>query len=98
MARRRFEHLVVELSLAAGRVVPRFALFLQLGELGTAPEHLSRGAALAFCDEHLDGFLAEHSLSIAPRARRRLRRAIACFDARQPTPYEWMERMNHASR
>jgi hypothetical protein len=97
MARRRFEHLMVELSVAAGRVVPRYALWLRLGEIGTSPDHLSRGAALSFCDAHLEIFLAEHSLSIEPRARRRLRRAVENFDARQPTPYEWMERVNHAS-
>jgi hypothetical protein len=92
--RRRFEHLVVELSVAAGCVIPRYALWIRLGELFGSPEHLARGAALAFCDQHLGEFLAEHVITTTPRARRRLRRAVAGFDARQSTPTEWMERMH----
>jgi len=96
MARRRFDHLVVEISVAVSRVIPRYALWLRLGELGTPPEHLARTAALTFCDEHLEDFLEEQGLSISPRAMRRLRQAILRFDARQPTPYEWMQRVGNA--
>lgn len=97
MPRRRFEHLIVELSVAAGSTVPRYPLWILLGEQFGSPEHLPRAAAVAFCDLHLDDFLSEQHLSISPPAKRRLRRAISRFDARQATPYEWMEKMNLAA-
>ncbi len=93
MGRRRFEHLVAELSVALGRLAPRYALWLRLHELGHDPGELGRRAAITFFDEHLEAFLAEHSLRLEARARRRLGRAIAHFDARHPSPLETMERL-----
>ncbi len=91
MGRRRFEHLVAELSVAIGQVVPRYALWLQLRELGWMPEHLTREAVIAFHDVHLARFLSDHRLVITPRAERKLRRSLRRFDSRHPTPYERME-------
>ena len=83
VGRRRFEHLVVELSVAVGRLIPRYALWLTLGELGWNPEALSREAVMSFCDEHLEQFLNDHSMSLAPRKARRLRRCLERFDPAQ---------------
>lgn len=88
MERRRFDHLYVELSVALGELVPRYALWLRIGELGGNPETLERDAALSFCREHLQTFLAEHALALSARALKRLVRAVARFDPRQPTPEE----------
>jgi hypothetical protein len=93
VGRRRFDHLVVELSVALGRRVPRYALWLHLHERGLDPERLGRDEALAFCDGHLHAFLAAYGLHLAPRVGARLRRAVAGFDASHPTPYEHMERL-----
>lgn len=91
MGRRRFEHLVVELSIAVSAGVARYDLWLLLRELGSNPEHLTCEAVIAFHDFHLVDYLARHGLSIRPRAARRLRRALKRFDSRFPTPYEQME-------
>ena len=95
--RRRFEHLFVELSVALGELVPRYALWLRIGEFGDpdelgehggSPETLSRAAAVAFCRQELQGFLGEHGLELAPRKLRRLIRAVSRFDSQHATPEE----------
>jgi hypothetical protein len=88
MSRRRFEHLLAELSVAVGARVPRYALWLQIHEQGMDPEALSRSAALAFCRGPLPDFLAERGYALAERERRRLLRSVARFDAERPTPEE----------
>ena len=88
MRRRRFDHLVTELSVEVGAPVPRFALWHALHEQGHDPERLSRDAVLAFCDGPLQRFLGGLGL-VLPHARtRRLRRRVARFDPRYPAPEE----------
>jgi hypothetical protein len=91
--RRRFEHLFVELSMACGRLVPRFRLWLHLREDGADPEALCQGDALAFCDEGIVSFLAAEKLSISRWQHRRLRRAVATFDPELTTPAEILSRV-----
>lgn len=98
MGRRRFAHLHAELSVAVGTLVPRWDLWLHLEELGWPPERLTREAVLAFHRFHLDAFLAERGLALAPRASRRLARALGRFDPGRPTPEEVMERLAWAVR
>lgn len=98
MDRRRFDHLYEELSLALGRLAPRYALWLHMSELGLDPEALSRSDALAFCRRHLTAFLTTHGMALPDRAGRRLARAIARFDPRHPTPYEHMARLGASHR
>lgn len=86
--RRVFDHLHAELSVGVGRVVPRYALWLRLGEGGLDPERLTREQALAFCRLQLAGWLTELGLSLASRPARRLEREIDRFDPSRPTPYE----------
>lgn len=88
MGRRRFDHLFAEISVAAGVRVPRYALWLALHEAALDPEALSRDAALTFCDGPLGAFLRAHGLALAPHRARELRRTVARFDPRHPTPYE----------
>lgn len=88
MRRRRFDHLLVELSLALDRAVPRWELWTALCEAGADPEHLSRRAAVAFCEEPLGSFLASHGLALPERRARRLRRRVARYDPSVPTPEE----------
>jgi hypothetical protein len=89
MSRRRFEHLVVEISVRIGWRVPRYALWLRLHHQGMDPEALSRSAAVAFCQEPLQLFLAEHGVLLPARHRRRLLRSVERFDPDHPTPEEF---------
>jgi hypothetical protein len=91
VGRRRFNHLVIEISVAARARIPRYPLWLRLHQLGWDPEGLSQEAALAFCGEPLDAFPADHGLRSSRRARRQLRRAVEHYDPSLPTPYERME-------
>lgn len=91
--RRGFDHLHAELSVQVGRLVPRYALWLRLAELGLDPERLSRAGALAFCRLHLGAFLREHGLALGAREAQRLWRAVARLDPAHPAPHERFERL-----
>jgi len=92
--RRRFEHLHVELSLAADRNLPRYALWLALREQGLDPEDLEAEEVEEFEARHLDAFLAEQGVALRPRQRRRLRRRLRDYDPAHETPYDWMARIS----
>lgn len=91
--RRRFDHLVIELSVAIGVRVPRYPLWLRMHEQGFNPDDLSREDVVSFCGTSLSGFLASRGLHIGERARRRLQRQMERFDPAVPTPYERMARL-----
>jgi hypothetical protein len=91
--RRRFDHLILEISLALNCNLPRYPLWLAFKEAGADPDYLTREVVIEFCDEHLTGFLAHLGHSLSPRKLRRLRRAVARFDPAIPTPYERMARI-----
>ena len=93
MQRRRFDHLIIELSLALDRNLPRYPLWITFKELGADPDCLSRKAAIEFCDEHMGEFLAHLGHALTPRQARRLRRAVERYDPEIPTPYERMARI-----
>jgi hypothetical protein len=88
MTRRRFDHLVQEISLALDRHIPRYPLWLTLKDLGMEPDRLSRDAAVAFCNEHLQSFLALLGYELSAREIRRLARTLSHFDPARPTPDE----------
>lgn len=88
MARTRFDHLAVELSVAVGVAIPRYPLWLHLHEAGADPEALSRPSAIAFCEGSLVHFLVERGLWLSPRERRRLTKRVARFDPAHPSPAE----------
>ena len=88
VSRRRFEHLVVELSLAVEKTIPRYRLWLRMHDLGWNPEDLGLEEALSFCDNYLRIFLAESGLQMSSRSVRRLRREVGRFDPNVLTPYE----------
>lgn len=94
MGRRRFDHLFVEVSLAVDALVPRYALWLHLHELGWDPDALTRDQAAAFCDGPLRGFLAERGFRLSQRAARRLRRSVERYDPRVRAPEEHFARLS----
>ena len=57
-------------------------------ELGWDPEDLSRSDVIAFCEGHLNGFLAARGLRIGRSAARRLLRAVRRFNPMVLTPEE----------
>jgi hypothetical protein len=93
VSRKLFNHLFIELSIAIGKRVPRYALWLELHDLGWDPESLRVADALRFCDGQMDGFLADRGLKISRRARNRLRKDLANFDPARPLPHEIFERL-----
>jgi hypothetical protein len=92
VTRKRFDHLHVEISLALGVCISRFALWLALHEAGHNPEDLSRPDAVAFCGAPLQSFLGEHGQRLSLRERRRLEKAVSRYDPSHPTPAEVMAR------
>jgi len=90
VSRRRFEHIVVELSLAVEQNIPRYRLWLRMHDLGWNPEDLGLEQALEFCDRHLRIFLAESGLKMTSRSVRRLRKEVGRFDPNVLTPFERM--------
>ena len=94
MSRRLFDFFYIELCTAVNERVPRYGLWLEMGARGCPPERLVRESLLAFYDEHLVGFLAGRGIELTPRRARRLRRRLARFEPRHPTPYEFMERIS----
>ncbi len=92
MTRKRFDHLHVEVSVALGVQISRFALWLALHEAGHDPEDLSRPAALSFCGAPLQSFLAERGQRLSLLDRRRIEKAVSRYDPSHPTPAEVMAR------
>jgi hypothetical protein len=91
--RKLFNHLFVELSVAIGKRVPRYALWLELHDQGWDPESLLVAEAHAFCDGPMEGFLSNRGMKISRRARIRLRKELAKFDPSRPLPQEIFERL-----
>jgi hypothetical protein len=96
--RRRFDQLYTELSVALGRLAPRYPLWLRMGERGLDPDRLSQSDALAFCREGLTAFLHDHGLELSQRRQLRLERAVRRFDPSHPTPDEHMARFGESAR
>ena len=93
VSRKLFNHLFVELSVSIGKRVPRYALWLELHDLGWNPESLQVAEALAVCDGPMEGFLTDRGMKISPRARQQLRGELASFDPSRALPQEIFERL-----
>ena len=93
MKRRRFDHMVVELSVLLDRWVARFALWQAVKEAGYDPESWSGTQAERFCTIDLPRWL-RHQGQAVPEARlARLARSVARFDPALPTPEEHFARL-----
>jgi hypothetical protein len=96
--RRRFDNLFEELSVALGRLAPRYALWLHMGEQGLDPNALSQDEALGFLRDHLPDFLHEHDLWLSDAGARKLEKTVGRFDPQHLTPYEHMARLGEPTR
>jgi hypothetical protein len=92
MGRRVFHRLLVEISLAVGHCVSRYALWMYLHELGLHPEQMTARDAAALCGAPLRRFLAEQGLRVEPGELRKLERQLARINPYRPEPYERLER------
>lgn len=90
MSRRYFEHLYNEISVAVGRRISSYALWLLVWESGGDPDQLSPEHARVFVENHLPSLLAEEGCPLEGRARKRLEKRLLRFDPRHPTPAEWL--------
>ena len=93
MHRRRFDHLVTELSVLLDRRVARFALWQAVGEAGYDPERWSGMDAERFCATTLPRWLRSQGLLLAEPKLERLGRAMRRFNASLPTPEEHFARL-----
>ena len=93
MGRRRFDHLFVEICLAAGRPLSRYRLWMHLHETGADPEALTRGGALEFCRGPMQAFLSEAGIFLTPREVKKLERCVQRYDPSVPTPEEQLARI-----
>ena len=90
MTRKRFDHLVAEVSVALGARIPRYPLWLRLHDQGADPERLTREAALGFCRGPMLTCLVDHGFWLTPRALGKLERCVASFDPHRPSPADLM--------
>jgi hypothetical protein len=94
MGRRRFDRLVVELSLALDRSVPRYSLWQAVHGAGLDPEAWSGAEAQRFCTIELPRWLRHQGFALAEPRLQRLARTIARFDPKQLTPEEHFARLS----
>ena len=92
MSKRYFDHLYNELSVAVGRRVSRYALWLTIWEAGGDPDALTRDDVRRLLDRHLEALLREEGTRLSAWKRRGLARRILQFDPHHPTPEEWLAR------
>lgn len=88
MQRRYFEHLYREISVAAGRRISRYDLWLQIWDSGGDPDDLTAHHVRRFVDRSLDAVLIDEGVAVTPRMRHRLEKRLVGFDPRYPTPEE----------
>ena len=93
MGRRRFDRLVLELSLALDRSLPRFSLWQAVHAAGFDPEAWSAADAQRFCTLELPRWLRNQGFSIPESRVERIARTVARFDPTQLLPEEHFARL-----
>lgn len=98
MTNRYFEHVYSEISVAVGRRVSRYDLWLAVWSAGADPDDLNATQLRGFLESDLDDFLREEGLSLEGRARKRLEKRILRFNPDRPTPEEYFARFLNRRR
>jgi hypothetical protein len=94
MGRRRFDRLVLELSLALDRSLPRYSLWQAVREAGLDPETWSNADTQRFCMSELPRWLRRTGFALDQSRLERLTRSMARFDPSQLTPEEHFARLS----
>ena len=93
MKRRRFDRLVLELSVLLDRWVARYALWQAVRDAGYDPESWSGAEAERFCAMELPRWLRRQGHAIAEARLTKLGRTLARFDPALLTPEEHFARL-----
>ena len=93
MNRRRFDRLVVELSVSLDRWVARYALWQAVREAGYDPESWSGAEAERFCTVQLPRWLRLNGHALPEARLKKLARSMARFDPALLTPEEHFARL-----
>lgn len=93
MKRRRFDHMVVELSVALDRWVARYALWQAVKDAGYDPECWSGPEAERFCTLELPRWLRRSGHALPEPRLEKLARSVARFDPVLLTPEEHFARL-----
>lgn len=91
MGRRVFNRLVVEVSLAVGHFISRYALWVYMHEHDFDPEQMTSKDAARFCGVPLRRFLAEQGVRLDPGGLQRLERQIRRINPYRADPYDRVE-------
>ena len=94
MGRRRFDRLVIELSLVLERSLPRFSLWQAVRAAGLDPEAWSGAEAQRFCTLELPRWLRQQGIALAEPRIARLAGSMARFDPNLLTPEEHFARLS----
>ena len=97
MGRRVFNRLVVEISLAVGHCVSRYALWVYLREHGIDPEQMTKHDTERFCGAPLRRYLVAQGLRLEPGELRRLEQQIGAINPYRPDPYDPLARVDRAA-
>ena len=93
LGRRRFDRLVLELSVALDRWVPRYPLWQAAHAAGFDPERWSGPEAERFCTIELPRWLRRQGFALSETKLAKLTRTITRFDPAQLTPEEHFARL-----
>ena len=93
MRRRRFDHMVVELSVLLDRFVARYSLWQAVKDAGYDPERWSGAEAERFCTIELPRWLRHQGLALPASCLLKLGRTLARFDSARLTPEEHFARL-----
>ena len=93
MGRRRFDRLVLELSVVLDRWVPRYPLWQAVHAAGFDPERWSGAEVERFCLGELPRWLRLHGHTLSHQRVVKLARTLARFDPSRLTPEEHFARL-----
>jgi len=93
MGRRRFDRLVVELSVLLDKRLPRFALWQAVHDAGQDPEQWTGPQAERFVSVELPRWLRRQGYTLPESRLLKLARTLARFDPALPTPEEHFARL-----
>jgi hypothetical protein len=93
MGRRVFNRLVIEISLAVGHCISRYALWMYVHELDLDPEEMTAQDAAGLCGLPLRRFLAAQAIRLEPGELRRLESRIRKINPYRADPYDRVDGM-----
>jgi hypothetical protein len=96
MGRRVFNRLVIEISLAVGHCISRYALWMYVHELDLDPEEMTAEDAAGLCGVPLRRFLASQAIRLDPVQLRRLEGRIRRINPYRADPYDRVDGMERA--